>query len=227
MFTMPAQRMLPTSSSRARATSRSCGRWCARRSPRTIRSRSTIRATRGSACRSASPRCCRSGGARCCARAATCCSSRSGPITRGRSTSPTRSRREGWSVGVINARFAKPLDRQLILDEARGKPLVVTFEESVVTGGFGSAVLEAVEEARLADPASLDPGQHHRHPRRPVRGPRRRSTDLRRLIRLDVPGLAARSSETIAQLGITAGRRSAQSRSACGAAPAAAGVRPR
>ena len=46
---------------------------------------------------------------------------------------------EGWSVGVINARFAKPLDGQLILDQARGKRLVVTFEESVATGGFGSA----------------------------------------------------------------------------------------
>ena len=35
---------------------------------------------------------------------------------------------EGWSIGVINARFAKPLDGQLILDQARGKRLVVTFE---------------------------------------------------------------------------------------------------
>ena len=49
---------------------------------------------------------------------------------------------EGWSVGVINARFAKPIDRQLIVEAARGKRLVVTLEESVVTGGFGSAVLE-------------------------------------------------------------------------------------
>ena len=63
---------------------------------------------------------------------------------------------EGWSIGVINARFAKPLDRQLILDQARGKRLVVTFEESVVTGGFGSGVLELLEEARLADPAYRD-----------------------------------------------------------------------
>ena len=70
-----------------------------------------------------------------------------------RSTSRTCSRPSGWSVGVINARFAKPLDKQLILDGARGKQLVVTFEESVVTGGFGSGVLEALEEARLADPA--------------------------------------------------------------------------
>src|SRR4029079_10078114 len=58
---------------------------------------------------------------------------------------------EGWSVGVINARFAKPLDRQLILDQARSRQLVVTLEESVATGGFGSAVLELIEEARLAD----------------------------------------------------------------------------
>ena len=80
---------------------------------------------------------------------------------------------EGWSVGVINARFAKPLDRQLILDAARGKRLVVTFEESVVTGGFGSGVLELFEEARLADPAYRDvPVRDHRHPRRPLRGPR-------------------------------------------------------
>jgi 1-deoxy-D-xylulose-5-phosphate synthase len=60
---------------------------------------------------------------------------------------------EGVSVAVVNARFAKPLDRQLILDAARGKRLVVTLEESVVVGGFGSAVLEAIEEARLGDPA--------------------------------------------------------------------------
>jgi hypothetical protein len=46
------------------------------------------------------------------------------------------------AVGVINARFAKPLDRQLILDQARGKRLVVTLEESTTVGGFGSGVLE-------------------------------------------------------------------------------------
>jgi 1-deoxy-D-xylulose-5-phosphate synthase len=110
---------------------------------------------------------------------------------------------EGWSVGVINARFAKPLDRQLILDQARGKRIVVTFEESVVTGGFGSAVLEAFEEARLADAAYRD------IPVRILGIPGDRFvdhgavTDLRRLTRLDVPGLTEQVLEAIAQLRIT------------------------
>jgi 1-deoxy-D-xylulose-5-phosphate synthase len=111
----------------------------------------------------------------------------------------------GWSVGVVNARFAKPLDRELILDQARGKRLVVTFEESVATGGFGSAVLEAFEEARLADAA------YREVPVRILGIPGDRFvdhgavTDLRRLIRLDVPGLTEQVGESIAQLGITAG----------------------
>jgi 1-deoxy-D-xylulose-5-phosphate synthase len=108
----------------------------------------------------------------------------------------------GWSAGVINARFAKPLDRQLILDQARGKRLVITFEESVVSGGFGSAVLEAFEEARLADPA------YRSIPVRLIGIPGDRFvdhgsvTDLRRLIRLDVPGLVAQVDEVIVQLGL-------------------------
>jgi 1-deoxy-D-xylulose-5-phosphate synthase len=107
---------------------------------------------------------------------------------------------EGWSIGVINARFAKPLDRQLILDQARGKPLLVTFEESVVTGGFGTGVLEAVEDARLTDPAYRDLTV------RIVGIPADRFVDhgavadLRRLLRLDVEGLAGQVREALAAL---------------------------
>jgi 1-deoxy-D-xylulose-5-phosphate synthase len=109
--------------------------------------------------------------------------------------------RDGWSIGVINARFAKPLDRQLILDAARAKRLVVTFEESVVTGGFGSGVLEAIEEARLTDPAYRDV------PVRIVGIPGDRFvdhgsvTDLRRMLRLDAVGLEAQVRETLGVLG--------------------------
>jgi 1-deoxy-D-xylulose-5-phosphate synthase len=113
---------------------------------------------------------------------------------------------DGWSVGVINARFAKPLDRQLILDAARGKQLVVTFEESVVSGGFGSAVLELIEEARLADAAYRDVAV------RIVGIPGDRFVDhgsvadLRRMLRLDAAGLTDQVRETLATLRLSPGR---------------------
>jgi 1-deoxy-D-xylulose-5-phosphate synthase len=127
-----------------------------------------------------------------------------GPITRRATDVADILEAKGWSVAVINARFAKPLDKQLILDGARGKKLVVTFEESVVTGGFGSGVLEAIEEARIPDAALRDvpvkilgiPGDRFVD--------HGSVTDLRRLIRLDVPGLTAQVEETLAQLGISA-----------------------
>jgi 1-deoxy-D-xylulose-5-phosphate synthase len=113
---------------------------------------------------------------------------------------------DGWSVGVINARFAKPLDRQLILDQARGKRLVVTLEESVTTGGFGSAVLELFEEARLVDPAYRDVAL------RIIGIPGDRFVDhgavadLRKMLRLDADGIAAQILETLTTLRATPGR---------------------
>ncbi|MCG3177230.1 MAG: 1-deoxy-D-xylulose-5-phosphate synthase [Candidatus Omnitrophica bacterium] len=53
--------------------------------------------------------------------------------------------REGVQACVINVRFVKPLDEQLILDQARRTPLVVTMEEGNIAGGFGGAVLELLE----------------------------------------------------------------------------------
>ena len=54
---------------------------------------------------------------------------------------------EHLSVGVVNARFVKPLDRTLLLSQAAVVPLIVTMEDHVLAGGFGSAVLEALQEA--------------------------------------------------------------------------------
>ena len=54
---------------------------------------------------------------------------------------------ERLSVGVVNARFVKPLDRALLLGQAAAVPLLVTLEDHVLDGGFGSAVLEALQEA--------------------------------------------------------------------------------
>ncbi|HRG55641.1 MAG TPA: transketolase C-terminal domain-containing protein, partial [Lacunisphaera sp.] len=56
-------------------------------------------------------------------------------------------REAGVSVGVVNARFVKPLDRNLLLSQAAVVPLIVTLEDHVLAGGFGSAVLEALQEA--------------------------------------------------------------------------------
>ncbi len=56
-------------------------------------------------------------------------------------------REENVSVGVVNARFVKPLDRNLLLSQAAVVPLIVTLEDHVLAGGFGSAVVEALQEA--------------------------------------------------------------------------------
>ena len=56
---------------------------------------------------------------------------------------------EGLDFGVINARFVKPLDVPTILRAIRECPLVVTVEEGVLMGGFGSAVLEVAADAGL------------------------------------------------------------------------------
>ena len=50
--------------------------------------------------------------------------------------------REGIDSSVVNARFVKPLDRDLIMDEALRTRRVLTLEENVAAGGFGAAVLE-------------------------------------------------------------------------------------
>ncbi|MBI2776182.1 MAG: 1-deoxy-D-xylulose-5-phosphate synthase [Chloroflexi bacterium] len=137
-----------------------------------------------------------------------------GPIVQRMAAAAAILEGDGWSVGQINARFAKPLDRQLILDAARGKQLVVTFEESVVTGGFGSAVLEAIEEARTTDPAYREvsvrilgiPGDRFVD--------HGSVADLRRMLRLDADGLAAQVREALEA------RRATPSSSGSPAAPA-------
>ena len=54
---------------------------------------------------------------------------------------------EGLSTAVINARFVKPLDEELIVNVSKRVRYVVTVEEGCKMGGFGSAVLEALSEA--------------------------------------------------------------------------------
>ena len=56
---------------------------------------------------------------------------------------------EGLDVGVINARFVKPIDRAMVKDALTNMPFVVTVEEAMLMGGFGSAMLEAANEMKL------------------------------------------------------------------------------
>ncbi len=56
---------------------------------------------------------------------------------------------DGLDVGVVNARFVKPLDEHVMTDVLRNSPFVVTVEEAALIGGFGSAVLEFAAERRL------------------------------------------------------------------------------
>jgi 1-deoxy-D-xylulose-5-phosphate synthase len=56
----------------------------------------------------------------------------------------------GISAAVVNARFIKPLDEELITRLAKKTGRIVTIEEHALQGGFGSAVLECIEDNRLS-----------------------------------------------------------------------------
>ncbi|MCA9079456.1 MAG: 1-deoxy-D-xylulose-5-phosphate synthase [Planctomycetaceae bacterium] len=57
--------------------------------------------------------------------------------------------KDGLDVGVINARFLRPLDTEVIFRAIQETGFVLTVEENTLVGGFGSAVLEAANEAGL------------------------------------------------------------------------------
>jgi 1-deoxy-D-xylulose-5-phosphate synthase len=61
----------------------------------------------------------------------------------------------GLQITVVNARFAKPLDKSLLCKHAQSVPLIVTFEDHVVQGGFGSAVAETLQLEGLQTPVEM------------------------------------------------------------------------
>jgi 1-deoxy-D-xylulose-5-phosphate synthase len=56
---------------------------------------------------------------------------------------------EGIDVGVVNARFVKPIDREMVRQVLTDSGFVVTVEEAMLMGGFGSALLESANEMKL------------------------------------------------------------------------------
>ena len=123
-----------------------------------------------------------------------------GPIIDRGLTVAAELEQEGWSVGVVDARFARPIDRELILEQARRARLIVTLEESVLPGGFGAAVLEVLADAAEADVRvplkriGLPDGKFVDHGS---------VSDLRQQVRIDVPGIRAQIEEAIAAHGLT------------------------
>jgi 1-deoxy-D-xylulose-5-phosphate synthase len=92
---------------------------------------------------------------------------------------------EAIRLTVVNARFVKPLDETLILELARSHGRLITIEENVLQGGFGTAVLELLEQRgvtgvrllRLGYPdSSIPQGEQH---------------ELRAMLALDPTGIAA------------------------------------
>ena len=59
--------------------------------------------------------------------------------------------KDGIHATVVNPRFVKPLDNELILEIAKTHRLIVTVEEAYLAGGFGSAVMELLEASGIQD----------------------------------------------------------------------------
>lgn len=92
--------------------------------------------------------------------------------------------RYGTTLTVVNARFVKPMDETLILELARKHKQLITVEENVLQGGFGTALLELLERhslggvrvLRLGYPDSyIQQGEQH---------------ELRAMLGLDTNGIA-------------------------------------
>jgi 1-deoxy-D-xylulose-5-phosphate synthase len=97
---------------------------------------------------------------------------------------------DGVEATVINARWAKPLDEALLAEHAAAKRLVVTAEESAAMGGFGDAVLDALNRAGVHVPlhkVALAEGFVHHGA----------VDDLRRQQRIDEPGILAQVREAL------------------------------
>lgn len=75
-----------------------------------------------------------------------------GPIVYSALEAAERLAAEGVEAGVVNARFAKPLDAEILAEAAKKSHLLVTLEEHVRMGGFGDAVLEWAEAHAVRTP---------------------------------------------------------------------------
>ena len=60
--------------------------------------------------------------------------------------------KQGYSVALVNPRFIKPLDEDLIIDVAKRCKVVCTFEDHVLKNGFGASIIELLHDAGVETP---------------------------------------------------------------------------
>jgi 1-deoxy-D-xylulose-5-phosphate synthase len=113
---------------------------------------------------------------------------------------------EGYDVALINPRFIKPLDAGLTEFYGRAADVVVTLEDHVLMGGYGSAVLELFNEKRITTPVIQVgwPDQFIEHASTPE--------ELRQKYGLTVENTVARVQAQCAQAAVTGQRAVAQLR---------------
>lgn len=102
---------------------------------------------------------------------------------------------EGIDLGVVNARFVKPIDHDMVRHSLEQSNFVLTVEEAMLMGGFGSAFLEAANELGL-DTRQVHrigiPDQFIEHQDRP---------EILAVLRLDAQGIA----QTCREIGLKVG----------------------
>jgi 1-deoxy-D-xylulose-5-phosphate synthase len=104
-------------------------------------------------------------------------------------------RARGIMAAVLNARFVKPLDRDLILAAARRTGCLVTVEENALHGGFGSAILELLEQEEITGIRVKRIGIPDRYIEQGSQA------QLRKDLGLDAAGIAATVEEFLSQNG--------------------------
>jgi 1-deoxy-D-xylulose-5-phosphate synthase len=115
-------------------------------------------------------------------------------------------RDEGYDVGVINARFIKPLDTETILRAVSHCGFVLTIEEGSLMTGFGSAVLEAANEAGISTANVTRLGMPDRFVEHGERG------ELLADLGLDAAGIAQAARDAAHRAGIDASASTLQRR---------------
>lgn len=102
-------------------------------------------------------------------------------------------KQKGFSVAVVNARFVKPLDSELIMNSARSTGRILTVEENALQGGFGSAVLELLYDNGLQDVKVRRLGIPDRYIEHGSQA------QLRKDLGIDAEGIAAAAEEVLTQ----------------------------